>query len=258
MEIVLFYIKKLVSFFIMPYGLALTLLMITLYFIFKNRREVSMVTLTASISILLLFSYKYFTNLLLYPIERGKNNYYNISSKDIKYIHVLGSGYSDDTTLPVSSRLSESGLKRIIEGVIEYRKHPNSKLIITGYKYFDSNITYTQTALELLTALGIPKSDIISSGKTKDTDDEAVFAKSIVGSRKYILVTSASHMKRAKEIMRRHGLHPLPVKTDYLGGDFRHKLFFPSPKSMKDSQTAVHEYLGMLWHKLKHYLVKRF
>ena len=236
----------------MPYGFALTLLFISIYLLIKKRDKLALITLSFATIILLLFSYKYFTNIMLYPIERNTPAIsLDEESKNIKYIHILGSGYSDDTTIPISSRLSESGLKRVIQGLIEYKKHPHSKLIITGYKYPDSNITYTQTAIELLSELGIPKSDIISSSNTKDTDDEASFAKSVIGSQKYILVTSASHMKRAKAIMIKHKLHPIPIKTDYLGGDFRHKFFFPSPNALTYSHTAVHEYIGMLWYKIK-------
>ncbi len=254
MDIVLFYIKKIISFFIMPYGLALTLLMITLYFLLKKRIKVAIFTLSASILILFVFSYDYFSNLLLYSVERVNPYHVSEKSNGIKYIHILGSGYSDDTKLPVSSRLSESGLKRVVEGVIEYREHNGSKLIVTGYRYPYAKTTYTQTAVELLTELGIPKSDIISSEQTKDTDDEALFAKKIVGENRYILITSASHMRRAYEIMKHHGLNPVPAKTDYRSGDLDHILFFPSPHSLEDSHRALHEYIGLFWHKLKSFL----
>ena len=251
MEIILFYIKKVISFFIMPYGFAFTLLLISLYFIIKDKKRASLATLSTAIIILFVSSYKYFANLMLYPLERDDNPPTTAITKDIKYIHILGSGYSDDTSLPISSRISESGLKRLIQGFIEYKSHQNSKLIITGYRYLDSNITYTQTAIELLSKLGVPKSDIISSSTTKDTDDEAQFAKSIIGEQRYLLVTSASHMKRAKEIMKRYNLNPIPIKTDYVGGDLKHKLFSPSPNAIVDTHTAMHEYIGMLWHRLR-------
>ena len=254
MDIVLFYLKKVISFFIMPYGFAVTLLLVSIYLLVKKRDKLALLSLSLATVTLLIFSYKYFSNMLLYPVERETFPYTKQKVDDIKYIHILGSGYSDDIKVPISSRLSESGLKRIIEGVIEYKEHNGSKLIVTGYKYPYAKTTYTQTAVELLTKLGIPKSDIISSEQTKDTDDEALFAKKIVKDNRYILITSASHMKRAYWIMKQHGLHPIPVKTDYHSGDLNSILFFPSPNSLKESHTAMHEYIGMLWQKLKSFI----
>jgi len=251
-HLILFYLKKIISFFIMPYGFAITLLLLSIIAFKKGSKRVYFWLTAISFIVLFISSYRYITNTLLYPIEHSKISLpYKIDSKSIKYIHILGSGYSDDTTLPISSRLSESGLKRVLEGYFQYKKYPHSKLIITGYRYINTNVTYTQVAVELLQKLGVPRGDIIATDKTKDTEEEAKFAHSIVGEQNYILVTSASHMKRALYIMMKYNLHPIPIKTDYHSSKKNHLLIFPNPMAMRDSQTALHEYIGLLWYKIK-------
>uniref|UniRef100_UPI0018F07D88 ElyC/SanA/YdcF family protein n=1 Tax=Vibrio cholerae TaxID=666 RepID=UPI0018F07D88 len=66
-------------------------------------------------------------------------------------------------------------------------------------------------------ALGVPKSDIILLETAKDTWEEARQAAAFVQQKRMVLVTSASHMKRAMREFESAGLNPIPAPTNYLG-----------------------------------------
>jgi len=76
-----------------------------------------------------------------------------------------------------------------------------------------------------------------------------------VGKDKFILVTSAAHMPRAMGLFRKQGMEPIPAPTDYMAGEreggLRLGMFFPSAGSLEKAGSAIHEYLGMVWGKLR-------
>jgi uncharacterized SAM-binding protein YcdF (DUF218 family) len=61
-------------------------------------------------------------------------------------------------------------------------------------------------------------------------------------------------MPRSVSLFRKQGLDPLPAPTDHeaiQGNGLRPGAFFPSGNGLKKSESAVHEYLGTLWARLR-------
>jgi uncharacterized SAM-binding protein YcdF (DUF218 family) len=95
--------------------------------------------------------------------------------------------------------------------------------------------------------LGVKEEDITTNSKAKDTKDEAIFAKRTAGEKPIIVVTSAMHMLRAVKLFRDQGLDPIPAPTDFKRQNIKTYLMPPTVESLKNSQTAMHEYIGMIW-----------
>ena len=64
------------------------------------------------------------------------------------------------------------------------------------------NQKQTQTARQLIES-GIPKEDIIIHNTPKDTKEEAIKIKELLGDERFILITSASHMPRSMAIFKK-------------------------------------------------------
>ena len=70
---------------------------------------------------------------------------------------------------------------------------------------------------------------------------------------KILLVTSATHMRRAALTFRQQHLQVIPAATDYIGtvqpsqGAFR---FIPRASAFMKSYLSYYEYLGLLWYRL--------
>ena len=109
---------------------------------------------------------------------------------------VLGSGHIVDDKIPPTSELSRSGLMRLAEGIRILRMYPGSKLILSGYAA-GSEVSNARMMAKVALALGVAKPDIILLETAKDTWEEARQAAAFVNNKNLIVVTSASHMKRA-------------------------------------------------------------
>lgn len=243
-----FFLKKFITYFIEPFGLILTLFILGIIFLFLNRNFLAKLFITLSFGFLLLFSNSAFSNYLIKSLE-NRYEKYNYKQK-IRYIHVLGSGHHDDESQPLSSRLSESGAIRVIEGIIIHLKTANSKLIFTGYGG-NSKISNAQMNLKLALSLGVKEENIIISAKPRDTKEEAIFIKSIIGEEPFVLVTSAIHMPRAMILFESVDLNPIAAPTNFYKRDIKNYIGIPNNGSISRSKIAIHEYLGMLWAKIR-------
>jgi uncharacterized SAM-binding protein YcdF (DUF218 family) len=243
-----FMLKKFITFFIEPYGMVFSLFILGLYFLFIKREKLSKVFLSLSFGFLFLFSYPPFANFLISNLE---NQYPKYDYKhEVKYIHVLGSGHNGDDTQPLSSKIENGGLKRVLEGIIIYRYTENSKLIFTGYGG-DMDVSTAKMNETLALTLGVKKEDIILGEEAKDTQEEAYFTKKLVGDKPFILVTSASHMLRSMILFKSIGLKPIAAPTAFYKDKFKSFLKLPTIGSFQKSKIAMHEYWGILWSKLR-------
>ena len=230
-----FFLKKFISFFVEPYGMVFSLFFMGLYFLFINKSAKAKSFLVMAFGLLFLFSYPPFSNFLIQNLE-DKYPKYDYKEK-VKYIHVLG---GDE--------------QRVIKGIAIYNNIKNSKLIFTGYAG-DMNITQAKKYEALALSLGVNKNDIVLGEKPKDTKEEALFTKGLVGDKPFVLVTSARHMPRAIQLFKSVGTNPIPAPMNFCKEDFRGFLRAPDIGSFRISQIAMHEYIGILWSKLRSVLL---
>lgn len=243
-----FLLKKFVSFFVEPLGFVLLLSVFGIYYFYTKNENRAEKFFLSSLFLLFLFSYPPFSNFLLKGLE---NQYAKYDYKEnVKYIHVLGSAHNADTKQPLSSQISSAGIKRIVEGIIIHNHIPNSKIIFTGYAA-DTNTSQAVMNAKLAQELHVSRKNLVINPLPKDTKEEALFAKTVVGAAPFVLVTSASHMPRAMMLFQSLGLHPVAAPTNYYKQEFRGYLRAPSAKSFYLSTIATHEYIGILWAKLK-------
>ncbi|MCP4157197.1 MAG: envelope biogenesis factor ElyC, partial [bacterium] len=70
----------------------------------------------------------------------------------------------------------------------------------------------------------------------------------------FLLVTSASHISRAVQIVKNLGMSPVPAPTDH---KVKRKVqlspdaFFPSASNLYKTERTFYEYMGIVWAKLK-------
>jgi uncharacterized SAM-binding protein YcdF (DUF218 family) len=198
--------------------------------------------------LLFLFSYPPFSNYLISGLE---NQYSKYDYKEqVKYIHVLGNGHADDARQPLSSQLTEASIKRVVEGIVIHNKMPNSKIIFTGFEG-KTDISQALMNAKMAEALSISRKDLLMNPLPKDTKEEALFSKTVVGSNPFVLVTSASHMPRAMMLFKSLGMHPIAAPTNFYRSEFRGYLRAPSAHALYISTIAIHEYIGIAWAKLK-------
>lgn len=243
-----FLIKKLIGGMMMPMSIVFLLGILGLLFLFIKKYNYAKVFLVSSFVILFVFSYNPISNMIISNLEYSNKALIQVPS-DIKYIAVLGSGHTSNDNISIISQMDESSLARVSEGVLLYHKIGDAKLIFSGYSGNDA-VPHAFMQKKLAIELGVKEEDIITFSNPKDTYEEAVAIKELLGNEPFILVTNAFHMSRAIDTFNLVGLSPIPAPTGHKASNVDY-LKRPSGYDMQKSETAVWEYLGLLFNKLK-------
>lgn len=265
----LFFIKKLISQFLYPLPAALILIIFGLLLLFFTRRQKLGKALNLiGLCLLLVFSYKPTALKFLYDLERQSLPLLTAASArapenlpEAAWILVLSSGHTIDASLPATSQLSPQSLARLVEAIRLHRLLPNSKLLLSGGAIMNgrSNGEVMAAAAQ---DLGVSKASIVVGPLALDTPQEAAQLHKILGDMPFILVTSALHMQRSTALFTKLGMQPVPSPAAYVTKDVDPTdetplgpgNFFPQAHILDASTRRIHEYLGILWAKLRGFI----
>ncbi len=262
-----YFLKKLLSSFMMPVP-ALCILLLAGYFMLfsKRRARRGRRLLGLGLALLLLSGLGALNLPLLTLLENSYPPFHApefqaewgdlFGPNDPAYVVVLGAGHISDPTIPITSRISTPGMMRLAEGIAIYHKLPYAKLLTSGGAGADPNPDGKVMA-EVAIELGVPPEDILLETRAKDTAAQAKAIAQMVGHEPtLILVTSAAHMPRSMALFRKQGLNPIAAPTHYLlqytnGKPTAHiDTFFPSGKELDHLEAAIHEFIGIAWSRL--------
>jgi len=178
---------------------------------------------------------------------------------------VILSGYGEaNFDFPVTSNLSDEMLGRLAEGIRLYRQVPAAKLIVSGGVVNRGNGPVSGLMADFLRQMGVPADDIVVEGNSRNTYENLVEVRKLVGSSPFILVTSAYHLPRAVGVARKLQMYPLPapaciwalqhyppqMSTAQWAAAFITGFAYPSTTRLARIQWAYHEHLGYLWYWL--------
>lgn len=244
------------SFFLpVPLGLLISFLGLFLL-LFTSRQRAGKILASVGICFLALLSLKPISNSLLAPLENQYNPNATVEYQhpySVKYVVVLAGGLTSSTSDSITSLLNDASLARLIEGIRIYRENPGSKLILSGGSG-EVHSPEAKVMADVAKAIGVDKEDIMIESDSKDTKDQVRFIKSMVGDSPFLLVTSASHMPRSMAMFKKLGMNPAPAPAKYLVTKKKGLsiyTFCPSATSLRKSEIAFHEYIGILWAKLR-------
>jgi len=250
-----------------PVPISFTFLLAGIFLLWFTKRQI-LGKILVSFGILIVFplSFNAVSAKLLRPIEyqysplmidsagsEQDRQVINPNEPAIKWIVVLGGGHVSDPNVPLTSQISPGSLVRFTEAVRIYRKLPGSKIVLMGGPVFDP-VPEVELTARIAEIMNVNHDDLVLEKMSKDTEEQAKFAKNIVGNDRFILVTSASHMPRSVALFKKVGLNPIPAPTNHhviesqglSPGDF-----FPSTGGIGKAQIAVYEYFCYCWSKLR-------
>ena len=158
---------------------------------------------------------------------------------------------------------------RILYGVQLLKEGYGDKILFGGAYYevlTGEKRSVAEDMAEVALTVGAPAEDIILQEKSLNTYEEAVEDAAILqamGVSEIILVTSATHMKRAVGVFEAQGLNVIPAPTDYnySDNDWENLLKFewakwytyliPQSSNMSSLETALKEYIGIGVYRLR-------
>ncbi len=169
-------------------------------------------------------------------------------------VMVLGGGHVNDPDLSPIHQLSGVALSRLTEGIRLYKKMEGTTLILSGYSSKKERVTQAEVMAKTALSLGVQAKDTIMLTKPASTWQEAAELKKRLGTdKKFILVTSASHMPRAIQTFKSQGLEPIAAPANFQikkGPKTVVYNWWPSYSKIKYTEKAIHEYAGMWYYKL--------
>jgi len=163
--------------------------------------------------------------------------------RDADAIVVLGAGIDRGNYMKMVSS------HRMVKGAQLYFEGRAKKIVFSGGAKGGIGVSEAAVMAQEARRLKIPEEDIILEKKSRRTYEQAVEVKKIVDSKKWkniLLVTSASHMKRAVRAFESVGLRVYPASADpyerYTDDPLERLSLFPK---------LIHEYGAIMYYKMK-------
>jgi len=241
---------------ILPLGLSILLLG---YYFFSR----SKIPLFFALSILLIFSNGICSALLWKFIESPWKRI-NPNQIDTADAIVVLSGGGKTISSKTSKIFEWNDPDRFLAGLSLFGKNRSKNLIFTaGFNPYNKFLTsegnlYKQEAIKF----GIPEENIYITGPVKNTLEEVKEIKNLIKGRlsfekpKIILVTSAYHMKRAKNLIIKENIDVIPYPVDFrseiIDADFllNPLNWIPNSKYLSSSSSALRELIGRMAYEI--------
>ncbi|HWA85237.1 MAG TPA: ElyC/SanA/YdcF family protein [Opitutus sp.] len=258
----MFWLKKVIAFWLMPLPFCLALLALGLWFTRPGRRpRAGRLLVAAGLALLVLLSNKVVSSWMIAPLERAFPPVPEFAAGEpvppplaaCRAVVVLGGGNSDTPAFSAVNRLSNSARARLMEGLRILRLLPGAKLVLSGAGP-TGQPSHASVLAEAAISLGVDPARIVRLDTPRDTEDEAAEVKRRFAREPFVLVTSAWHLRRAMALMRHQGLEPFPCPADYQSRPADHPQFSDytwDTDSLSRSTWAIYERIGYAWEWLR-------
>ena len=203
---------------LLVYPLGAAALLLALAWIFWKRDRLSKGLVIAAFLILFLGGNRYVAFSLARSLEWQSLPAGELPHADL--IIVLGGG-----TEPQNSPRPTVGLNaaadRLFYGASLYHQHLASRILLSGGDIdflSTGDQTPAQDMAEIMNMLGVPSNVLVVQGQSQNTHEDAVYTCAWMkenGVRSALLVTSATHMPRARMVFKNEGCEVTPAPTDF-------------------------------------------
>lgn len=186
--------------------------------------------------------------------------YPKLSAEDVleaDAIVILGGAFSHDRAWPYPS--VGGAIDRYWHGARLYHAGRAPRVVLSGggIPARPENLTEAQSGAIFLADMGVPGTALLLDNDSRTTHDHVRFLLEMLeaeGLHHLLVVTSATHMRRAEAVFRKAGLKIEPAATGFTvrseptGGLRR---YLPSVGALSGSTQAMHEYIGFWFYRLR-------
>lgn len=213
----------------------------------------------AAVAVLLFFSNRFICDRTMHVWEINVTPPPKAGSYDA--IIVLGgiSSWDDQYNRIQFSRAND----RLMQALALWKAGVAPKIIFTGGSGSVRHPEHLEGKFVLgyLRSLGIPDSALVFEWQSHNTHENATMTKPLLQKYapggKYLLVTSAFHMRRSLGCFEKEGIHVTPYSTDRYSGPMKWDLdylFIPDSEPLNDWEVLFHEWVGCITYKLAGYM----
>ena len=152
---------------------------------------------------------------------------------------------------------------RLFQALRLYREDKIRKIVLDGGSgsLVNAKMREAPVMKKYLEEIGIPDSAMAIEPRSRNTHENAVFVKPILDSLaphgRYLLITSASHMRRALKCFKKAGITVTPYSADRYSGPAKlvfDYLFIPDKYALNCWDVMLHEWVGYIVYKMMGYI----
>ena len=242
-----FALTKFLPLLVYPLGLALLLILAGLIFLGARKRWGSGVMIFLSLFVLWTSSTQIVADKMMQSLEHDYPpcSLHEIPAADA--IIVLG-GVTRGIVPGTDLTDLGGGVDRIIHAAQLFKAGKAPRILLSGGNA-PGYQPEAEAMADILKLMGIPADKMLLETKSRNTVQNAQYSKEIFqhnGIEKIILVTSASHMRRAETIFRATGMSVIPAATDYQIVESAPSFldWLPQAKALEMTTKGIKEYLG--------------
>lgn len=178
-------------------------------------------------------------------------------------VAIILTGVTSTEKLPLDRVYFQKGADRVMHTVQLYKEKKVKNILITGGSgsLVRNEIKEADQLKKILLLCEIPEEDIWIEDQSRNTYENAAFSAEILNDEfpkgKYLLVTSAFHLRRAQACFQKQGVTTQNFSTDFYTYPTRFtpdSLFIPSEGALAKWSILVKEMVGMLFYKIAGYI----
>ena len=251
-----FLISKVLFFLLTPIFWVFTLLGIAMFSKQPNRKKKFLIF---GFLVLYLFSNKFLFNEVERKWEFQLTKLDNVGKYD--YAIVLGGFSSFDTTY-AKVKFNEAS-DRMWQGLQLYYQKKVKKILISGGSgsILHQDETEADKVKAFLVSIKVPESDVIMEMTSRNTHENAVFTQAWLKKHdpgaQCLLVTSASHMRRAMGCYKKEGVNVTPYATHQISEPRKFDydiLILPQAITLDYWNSLIKEWVGYAAYKVSGYI----
>jgi len=208
--------------------------------------------------LLLALSLNPMADLLTYPLEARYRPPPAEALDRLDLVVVLGGGVHPAGGFRQEAELSQYSYPRFYYGVRVFQQGQANLLAFCGGPSSTGGESEATVMRALALSLGVPPDKIVTEETSRTTFENIANLACLLPAgqgRRIGLVTTAIHMRRSHGVFQKQfpgdTIIPIPVYYTCKPGKFSIRDFVPSSGNLEKSTVALHEWIGILWYKLR-------
>lgn len=253
-----FILSKILYFLVMP--LTIVLICFIAAWVLKHPKHKKRLLISGLI-LLLIFTNDFIINemMLLWeipptPISEVSSNY---------DVAIILTGVTTTEKPPHDRTYFNKGADRVMHTVQLYKQKKAKKIMVTGGSgsLLGNEIKEADEIKRILLLCEIPEEDILIENQSRNTRENAAFTAVVLKNKfpegKFLLITSAFHLRRAHASFKKAGINADSFSTDFYTYPRRFtpdSLFIPTESALSKWTILFKEMLGMTFYKIAGYV----
>ena len=246
-----FYLSKIIWLILNPFNLFIFITLFSLSLYFFNLRRLSLIIFLINFIFIAFISFIPIGSFLIYKLEKEYHSNIKIP-ETVDGILILG-GATDPLLFKEYDQISLNGsAERLVESVPIIKKFDKAKVIFSGGSGIINrpDLGHSQVAKLFYKKMGVDINKIFFEDKSRNTHENIIYSKKIAKPKKnenWLLITSASHMKRALLIAEKNNWKFIPYAVDFKNiKEFKLTPNLNLLSNLNSFQSGLHEWLGLV------------